>query len=270
MTRPHPTLAEPPAVFTDALSGADGTADPVAAAPMADFFGDATADPATGGAWGSSRARAATPRQAPVGGSSAVGRTPVAVPAAASQSVPASQSAVASQSAAAAGPVAPAQPRAVPGIAPRRPAGVAPDRLARSTAGQPGRRMPQRYPAPQYPPSQYAASQRAATQWPPRHGPQGALPQGQWPPPAPPSVRGPQPAPMRQAGAVAPRTASYSPVRTAQPLARAAHPRPARPTDRSPRKSAGGWAVLLAMILFLVISGTGRELLDALAELLNR
>lgn len=265
MTRPHPTPAEPPAVFTDALSGADGTADPVAAAPVADFFGDATADPATGGAWGPSRTRAATPHQAPAGESSAATRTPVAVPAAASQSVPAVQSA------AAAGPAAPAQPRPVPGIAPRRPAGVAPDRLARSTAVQPGRRMPQRYPAAQYPPSQYAAPQRAATQWsPPRHGPQGALPQGQWPPPAPPSVRGPQPAPMRQAGAVAPRTASYSPVRTAQPPARAAHPRPARPTDRSPRKSAGGWAVLLAMILFLVISGTGRELLDALAELLNR
>jgi hypothetical protein len=36
------------------------------------------------------------------------------------------------------------------------------------------------------------------------------------------------------------------------------------------RRSGGGWAVLLAAILFLVISGTGRELLDAIMDLLNR
>src|SRR5690606_4496956 len=44
MTRPHPTLAEPPAITADALSGADGTADPRIASPMTEFFADATAD----------------------------------------------------------------------------------------------------------------------------------------------------------------------------------------------------------------------------------
>jgi hypothetical protein len=51
---------------------------------------------------------------------------------------------------------------------------------------------------------------------------------------------------------------------------RSVPPRTARPAGRTSRKSSGGWAVLLAVILFLLISGTGRELLDALMDLLNQ
>ncbi|MEO7124896.1 MAG: hypothetical protein ABI382_05330, partial [Nakamurella sp.] len=44
MTRPHSTLAEPTGAFTDALSGADGTADPVLAVQLPEGFADPMAD----------------------------------------------------------------------------------------------------------------------------------------------------------------------------------------------------------------------------------
>jgi hypothetical protein len=36
------------------------------------------------------------------------------------------------------------------------------------------------------------------------------------------------------------------------------------------RRSGGGWAVLFAAIVFLVISGAGQRFLDAMMDLLNR
>ena len=50
------------------------------------------------------------------------------------------------------------------------------------------------------------------------------------------------------------------------------HPpvRPARPAPANARKTSGGWAVGLIVLLFLIISGAGRQLLDALTDLLNR
>lgn len=133
--------------------------------------------------------------------------------------------------------------------------------------------MPARYPAPSYPPAQYAQPQFVPQgavppgQWLPLGAmPPGAVPPGQWLPPPPGSAR----APGRPGGTPAPRGASYPSRRTPPPQAGHPRPRPAKPAARSTGRSAAGWSVLLAVILFLMISGTGRELLDTLAELLNR
>jgi hypothetical protein len=261
MTRPHSTLAEPTATFIYALSGSDGTADPVLAPPVTDFFGDATADPVI------HRGRAVVlaveqqePAAAPAPVSTAAAAAPPAVPAQSPTS---------------------AQRQPVPGLAPRRPAGAAPERVAVA----PGMRMPLRYSAPQYAPQspqppQY--SPQSSRQRPPPR-PQGATPRGQWPPgaprgqwPPPAGSRAPQRAVAQRPGQARPAAASYSSPRQPQlpPRTTHPHPRPGAPTAKGPgkasSKAAAGWSVFLAIILFLLFSGAGREVLDALAELLNR
>lgn len=255
MTRPYSTFAEPTAMFTDALSGDDGTADPPAAAPLSDRFIDATADVTAD----RMPARSRRMREAAA----------IVVQGAATQPVPGSQ------------PVA-AQPAAVPavpgpGLAPPRPVGAAPNRPVGTTAVVSGHRMPERYPAPQYPPSQYAPAQYAPARYAPA---QYAAPQAQRPGmrPAPPRAQVPPRAPARSTAAARPRAASYQPGRAPQaPMRRVgldARPtgpgRPARPAARNSRKASGGWAALLAAILFLVVSGAGRQVLDAISNLLNR
>lgn len=255
MTRPHPTLAEPPAITADALSGADGTADPRIASPMTEFFADATADvvirrlpkPATtaaAAAMGASdtAATAVTVAVAPV----AVAGAGATFTAAGLATAPASVVPVAA---------APHAGPARPGLAPRRPAGVAPERLA----VQRGRGMPQRYPAPQY-----SAAPQFPGQFPPPHV-QGAARPGQWPPPAPPGVRT-APPPARRPAPARPAAASYPQAQRP----RTSHPQRLPGTAPKASRAAAGWATFVGILVVLVVSGAGREVLDAIAELLNR
>lgn len=43
-----------------------------------------------------------------------------------------------------------------------------------------------------------------------------------------------------------------------------------RRARQNSRKGAGVWGAIFAALLFLLISGTGRQLLDAVTDLLNR
>lgn len=95
---------------------------------------------------------------------------------------------------------------------------------------------------------------------------------GAWPPPA---IPGP---PARAAGQrLAPRQSS-APRRPAAPQRAAGTQRPAPqrrpaapPTQPAVRKkSGGGWAALFVLIIFLVFSGLGQRVVDAVLEILNR
>lgn len=60
-----------------------------------------------------------------------------------------------------------------------------------------------------------------------------------------------------------------APSYSRQPVRQPAFPS-ARPAPTRTRKSSGGWVLGLIVILFLLISGAGRQLLDAVLEILNR
>lgn len=113
-------------------------------------------------------------------------------------------------------------------------------------------------------------------------------PQRAWPPPAPPRVGGSQRNAARQSSALTQRSAQRPAQRPGQqrPVQPARQPqRPAiqqrqlpvtQPGQRRPaatrtrKKSGGGWAGVFVVIVFLVASGAGKRILDAITELLNR
>lgn len=209
MTRPPPTFAEPTASFVDALSGVDGTADPMVAMNLPQGYADPLAD------------RFPEPRRAielpdipvvriqpPSAKDFFSHDEPRAVlsgqPASSAERAEAARrAAIAKRDAAIAVRLRASQ--AQPGLAPAPRRGSAPVRYA--SAGH--RQMP----------------------------------------------------------------LSYVDPSSRQPAARRPTPRrpPAQmPTTQRQRKSGGVWGAILAIILFLLISGTGRQLLDAITELLNR
>lgn len=152
---------------------------------------------------------------------------------------------------------------ASPGIAPAPAPGQAPTRVAASGHG----RMPAVYPHGGPPPG-------ARQQWAPPSSPPmsqsspsadwSSPPAGQWPAPhpaaRPQSGPGTHPAVHPQSG-----PGAHPAVR---PHPGAARPRPAARKKSS--RSGGAMGCLVFIVIFLVASGLGKELLDALSGLLNQ
>lgn len=269
--------------FTDALSGADGTADPVLAVHLPEGFADPQADQFRGQLVTVHppmvpQVRIEAPSaQAP--SAQAQSARPQAAASSAERAEAARRAVAARRDAAVASRprgdgVGPGfGPGFGPGLAPPLPRGQAPMRLA------PGdhRPMPPAYRQPG------AVRPQPPAGWPPPTAhPQ--VPAG-WPPPTayPPTAYPPRGMPPR---GMPPRTAQQRAAtgRVAPPMQFGAAPGRSRaasyssadssrtPTqpNRAPRKKGGPWAAVLAVILFLLISGTGRQLLDAITDLLNR
>lgn len=236
--------------FTDALTGVDGTSDPAPSRWAPETFGDALAVMPARGTVAVQVPAPATPAAVTTSPGSNADRGYDAVRA--PQPVQAGRAP--SGRVAAGRPGAMAAPSSArgarPALQPGAPTGWTPNPLWAPPA-------PARPAAPT--PARPAAPMRA----------QLARPTGTMPA-APLGARPAVPRP-----AAAPRTASYSV---------AGHPNAARPQQpsrlppgqlapsqtRPHKKSGGAWTLLVVVIFFLVMSGAGRQILDALTHLLNR
>lgn len=76
------------------------------------------------------------------------------------------------------------------------------------------------------------------------------------------------PVPQHHRPPAATRPAAYQ--QQAQLPSPAARPRTRQPSAPARKKSGGGWVMVFVILLFLILSGTGRELLDVIADFLNQ